>query len=158
MLLAGEHPVSQSCRENGKVGSMEGLCSCFVSIDWSHGPSTGTITDGHRARYGIVVCSLVIALEHKWKLETGPTVCSPHISSGEDVFSYLIQSWGSPEDTLTPLLLSVRQGREKLSPLASLSPSPPLSSSLAWFGMRPLTSSGPLGEMRWTVASSPRIR
>lgn len=92
MLLVGERPVSQSCRENGKVGSMEGLCSCFVCIDWSHGPSTGTITDGHRARYGIVVCSLVTALEHKWRLETGPAVCSPGISSGEDVFSRLIYS------------------------------------------------------------------
>ena len=71
--------MSQSCRENGKVGSMEGLCPCFVCIDWSHGPSTGTITDGHRARYGIVVCSLVTALKHKWRLETACCLLTRYI-------------------------------------------------------------------------------
>lgn len=163
MFLANNHPVSQSCPENGKVGPIESLRRCFVLVDWSPCRSPGTITDGHRARCGIMVYSLVTALGQEVQVEAGNLACcllTQHTYPLEQMSSRaFIQRRGRPDNALnTPSPLYAAGQGEAVPTGLPVSTTPLLFSSPAWFGMRPPTSSGPLGEMCWIVASSPRIR
>lgn len=65
--------MSESCRKDGKVWSMENLCPYCVLIGQSHCPSTGKITDGHRTRH----CGIQLShcLGTRGQVEAGKLDC-----------------------------------------------------------------------------------
>lgn len=137
---------------------------------WSHCPATEQVTDSHgpKQRGGIQLCGLVTvgANDQKEFCKSASFLLTSVCSGGRDVFlTHVKMGWGleaTSEASSPSILPPYSTGRGEVSSGPGLpTPASPVSLALlspAWFGMRFPISSGPLGGMCWTVASSPRIK